>query len=227
MKNILFYAFFLILASRLSAQEPFAKMVIGLEAAMDLGHYSEGVELRRPFPGLHVEYPFKKFSFGAGISRKVYPESRYKTFDRNISSVQVGASEVTVFQYTDKVFRPVYWSIPLRIQYRLPCNCVYVQGAASLDFFDTGAPEKVESTYWSSKPPTRTWSRRQYFKSTLRTYELGIGFKLHSTDYFRLVARPSFVWSENPEIGNGPAYLRSLRMSFGIQYAFIRYGGKM
>ncbi len=212
MKNTLFYALFLCAISSLHAQQPFAKMVVGLEGSMDLQQFSDGIKAH-PMPTLQVEYPFHKFG--------------YQTFDGGIGSMQIGENNATIFHYADKVLKPVYWSIPLRIQYRLPCNCVYLHGAASLDFFDTGVPEKVSSDYWTTSPPTRTWSRRQFFRSSLRTYELGIGFKLHSSDYFRLVARPSFVWTENPEIRSGaPAYVSSLRMTFGAQYAFVRYGGK-
>ena len=226
MKNTFFYALFLFVTSALHAQDPFAKMVVGLEGSMDLQQYTDGIRVH-PMPALQVEYPFQKFSVGLGVSRKVYSQFGYQTFDGNISSWQIGENNATVFHYADKLIKPVYWSIPLRIQYRLPCNCVYVHGAASLDFLDAGVPEKVSSDYWSTSPPTRTWSRRQFFKSSVRTYELGIGFKLHSSDYFRLVARPSFVWTENPQTGSGaPAYLRSLRMTFGAQYAFVRYGGK-
>ena len=144
MKNTLFYALFLFVAPALSAQKPFAKMVVGLEGSMDLQQYTDGIRVH-PMPALQVEYPFHKFSVGLGISRKVYSQFGYQTFDGNISSWQIGENNATVFHYADKLIKPVYWSIPLRIQYRLPCNCVYVQGAASLDFLDTGVPEKVSS----------------------------------------------------------------------------------
>lgn len=226
MKNILICLLILFISSDIQAQEAFAKMVIGLEAGMDLQQFPDGSR-SHPMPTLQVEFPFHKFSAGIGITRKVYSKFRYQTFDGNISSIQIADDDITIFHYVDKLLKPVYWSIPVRLQYRLPCNCVYIQGAASLDFFDKRSPEKVESGYehWSSTAPTRTWSPAQFFKTSLRSYELGIGFKLHSSDYFRLIARPSFVWTENPETG-GPAYLRSLRMTFGAQYAFLRYGGK-
>ena len=227
MKNTFFCACFFITSFSLRAQEPLAKMVVGFETGIELLQSGDGIK-PHPMPGLHVEYPFHKFSFGVGITRKAYPEFRYYTFTGNISSVPVAENDVTVFEYADRLIKPVYWSIPIRINFRLPCNCVYIHAATSFDFFDTGMAEKTEMEHWYSGAPTRTYSRRQFFKSKLQTYELGVGFKLHSSDYFRLVARPSYVWSENPAPdGKGvPAYLGSLRMTFGIQYAFVRYGGK-
>jgi hypothetical protein len=50
-----------------------------------------------------------------------------------------------------------------------------------------------------------------------------MGFKLHATDHLRLVARPTFVLSENPEILSNDRYLTSLRMTFGAQYAILAY----
>lgn len=49
MKNALFYALFLFAASRLDAQTPFAKMVVGLEGSMDLQQYTDGIRAH-PMP---------------------------------------------------------------------------------------------------------------------------------------------------------------------------------
>ena len=95
----------------------------------------------------------------------------------------------------------------------------------SFDFLDERPKDEI--TFQNAElreAPLREVRRDQLFKRSTKIYEFGIGFKLHSNDYFRLVARPTFVYSENPEIySEGPEYLPTLRMMFAFQYAFIRY----
>jgi hypothetical protein len=55
----------------------------------------------------------------------------------------------------------------------------------------------------------------------------GIGFNLFRTEGFRLIARPSIVWSENPEVyrlfaTDAPRFIPTLRMNFGAQVAILR-----
>ncbi len=119
-----------------------------------------------------------------------------------------------------------YWSVPLHVSYRfLPCKCIYLYGAMSFDFLSPSTRITPLSQTAVFELPAERRTEDSFFKKSLRTYELGLGFKLHTSDYFRLVARPSLVWSENPET-QGTAMIRSLRMTFGVQYAFVRYGGK-
>lgn len=222
----LFFLPALLVAFTAAAQQPFAKMIVGLEAGWDLQVYDQGIRPRL-IPGVQVEYPWQKFSFGLGIARKGYRSFYYETATGQSQAGLLGEKKVQYHLTEVRTFRPEYWSVPLRINYRLPCNCVYLHGAMSFDFLNASTSGTVTESYAYTQQPAPEYLQEHGLKSRLRTYEIGLGFKLHSSDYFRLVARPSYVWSENPEIGGpGPEYLRSLRMTFGMQYAFIRYGGK-
>lgn len=216
----------LLFALAVAAQQPFAKMVVGIEAGWNLIQYDNGVRPRL-MPGAQVEYPWKKFSFGIGLTHKNYRSLRYETATGETEAGLLGEKKVLFHRVESRTFQPEYWSVPLRVNYRFPCNCVYLHAAASVDFLATDPAGTIAQSYVTTQKPTPEFRQEHALKSRLRTYEIGVGFKLHSSDYFRLVARPSYVWSENPEIGGpGPAFLRSLRMTFGAQYAFVRYGGK-
>lgn len=209
------------------AQQPFAKMVVGLEAGWDLQQYNDGRKAGLT-PNVHVEYPFRKFSFGFGLAHKEFEAFVYPRFDGRRYVGFDGKEKAPFYFYENRQVQMNYWSIPLRVSYRFTtCNCVYLHGGVSFDFLDPRLEETtVDGGTLPGPLPTRN-EARQFLKTNLRTYELGVGFKLHSSDYFRLVLRPSYVWSENPEIGgSGPALLRSLRLTFGAQYAFVRYGAR-
>lgn len=221
MKNI-FALLFLLAAATVQAQQPFAKMVVGLETGWDLLLYDEG---RKPhvIPNIHVEYPFGDVSIGFGFAYKGFETARYEYYTGERRGGLSGEQKTLFHVIENRSVRPSYFSVPLRFSYRLlPCKCVYAYGGVSLDFLNPKTTVTDEGDQlWETKPGAiRTESG--FFKQNLRTYEVGVGFKLHTSDYFRLVARPSYVWTENPEV-SGPAVIRSLRMTFGMQYAFVGY----
>ncbi|HRI60827.1 MAG TPA: hypothetical protein PK228_13910, partial [Saprospiraceae bacterium] len=160
---------------------------------------------------------------------EIYYEYKYYTFNGQTIERIENEKPVTYYLADAHEFRPAYWSIPLKVDFRFhKCHCVYLHAGMTFDFFSDSPPDEVvfqnaEVEY----QPYDHLERTQLFKSSTRSYEFGIGFKLHSNDYFRLVARPSFVLSENPEIyTDAPEYIPTFRMTFGAQYAFIRYGGR-
>ena len=247
MKNT-FVCLALFLALSAHAQRPYAKMVVGLETGWDLLLYDTG---KKPFavPNVNVEYPYGNFSFGFGLAFKGYGRSQYAFYDGEYHKIVLPAlpsgSPKTAYDIPGSSFRQQapeqprvqyvmenreisanYWSVPLHVSYRfLPCKCIYLYGALSFDFLSPSTRITTMSQTAVIERPAERRTEDSFFKKNLRTYELGLGFKLHTSDYFRLVARPSLVWSENPET-QGTAMIRSLRMTFGMQYAFVRYGGK-
>lgn len=228
MKRLLALVALALLTQHLDAQKSFGKLVVGLEVGFDVGQYTEGIK-PRVIPGLQVEAPLGRFSFGAGIGREIYYPYKYYTFTGQTLERIENEKPVTYFLADAHEFRPAYWSIPLKVDYRfLKCHCVYLHAGMTFDFFSDSPPDKVvfRNAELEQQPYDRL-ERTQLFKSSTRSYEFGVGFKLHSNDYFRLIARPTYVFSENPEIyTDAPRYVQTFRMTFGAQYAFIRYGSR-
>lgn len=228
MKHLFVLVALSLFAPNLEAQKAFGKLVAGIEMGFDVNQFTEGIKPRF-IPGIQVEAPVGRFSFGAGLGREIYYEYEYYVYTGQTIERIENEKPVTYYISNAHAFRPAYWSIPLKVDYRfLKCHCVYLHAGMTFDFFSDSPPDRVvfQGAEVEYQPLTEV-GRDLLFKKTTKSYEFGIGFKLHSNDYFRLVARPSVVWSENPEIyTDAPEYIPTLRMTFGAQYAFIRYGGK-
>lgn len=223
--RLLLFSLFCLTAPAARAQQAFGKLVAGIETGFDVAQFSAGIKPRL-IPGIQVEVPIGRFSIGAGLSREIYREYEYYTWTGQ--TVERIENEQPVLFYVANIhaFRPAYWSIPLKIDYRFhKCHCVYAHLGMTFDFFSDSPPDRVTFEGAETRQaPLLEVRRDQLFKTRTKSYEFGVGFKLHSNDYFRLIARPTYVLSENPEIyTDGPKYLPTFRMTFGFQYAFIRY----
>lgn len=228
MKYLSAIAAFCLFYPAVHAQKAFGKLVVGLEVGFDVAQFNDGIK-PRIIPGLQVEAPLGRFSFGTGFGREIYYPYKYYTFTGQTIERIENEKPVTYYLADAHEFRPAYWSVPLKIDYRfLKCHCVYLHAGMTFDFFSDSPPDEVVFRNAElEQQPYDHLERAQLFKSSTKSYEFGIGFKLHSNDYFRLIARPTYVLSENPEIySDAPDYIPTFRMTFGAQYAFIRYGGK-
>lgn len=228
MKHISTFAALCLFALPLQSQKAFGKLVAGVEVGFDVSQFTKGIKPRL-IPGIQVEAPLGRFSFGAGLGREIYHAYQYYTYSGQTIERIENEKPVTYYLADAHEFRPAYWSIPLKVDYRFhKCHCVYVHAGVTFDFFSDSPPDKIVFRGAElDQQPYDQLERTQLFKRSTRSYEFGVGFKLHSNDYFRLIARPTYVLSENPEIyTDAPKYIPTLRMTFGAQYAFIRYGSR-
>lgn len=224
MKHLFILAALSLLASNLQAQKGFGKLVGGLEVSFDVQQMTEGIKPRL-IPSLQLEIPFGRLAIGAGFGREIYHEYEYYVYaGRTVERIE---NEKPVLYYVSdaRAFRPAYWTLPLKVEYRFHrCQCVFVQAGVSFDFFDSNTPDRLvfhgaELLY----QPYNELKHEQLFKKNTRSYTFGIGFNLLARGRFRLVARPAFVLSENPEIyTTAPKRLPTFRMNFAGQFAFIK-----
>jgi hypothetical protein len=225
MKKLLFLCCFSLLACVARAQDPIGKMIVGLDMGFDVKQFEDGI-IPRFIPGIQAEFPIWRFSFGIGLSRKFYRPYEYVYYTGKTQEVLENEQPITFYAYDVKAFNPAYWSVPVKIDFRFhKCRCVYFHAAANFEFLDDRKPERIKFTdALSREVPPYGVQRADLMKKQTRSYEFGIGFKLHSSDYFRVFARPTYVLSENPEVyTDQPKYLSTFRMTFGAQYAFIHY----
>jgi hypothetical protein len=225
MKKLFLYLAILFTSTTAFAQEPIGHMVVGLEVGADLTYL--GSNRNAPMPVLQVEYPFGKFSAGIGVGYKRFRNDVTQVdFTGRVEPVIDGLKKSLGYFYEENSLTPAYWTVPLRLQYRLPCNCVYLHAGVSFDFLNEKAPQTSIYPRFTRPDLDENNPTRKGLRSALRSYELGAGFKLHSSDYFRIIMRPSAVWTENPDLDATDNMIPSLRITFGAQYAFVRYGGK-
>jgi hypothetical protein len=223
MKHLLCFVF-AVLSWSAQAQDPIGKMIIGFETGFDVQHFKDGIA-PRVIPGLQFEMPVWKFSVGIGLSKKFYRDYEYYFHNGKTESVLENEQPVTMFLSDVRAFKPSYWAVPIKINYRfVKCNCVYFHAAVMFETLDSRKDERTVFTDARTREqPLGFLNREKLMRKHTTSYEFGIGFKLHSSDYFRIIARPTFVLSQNPEIYHTDRYLPSIRMTFGAQYAFVHY----
>ena len=206
------------------AQRDFGKLVGGLEIGFDVSQLTGGVKPRF-IPSFQLEVPIQSLAFGAGIGRKYYEEYEYPVFAGQVIMKEQDGVLVTRYKSNIRAFKPAYWTVPLKAEVRIHrCQCVYLQAGMSFDFLDSSTPDRlVFSGAELDFQSFNEFRHDQLFKKRTTSFTFGIGFNLFRTEGFRLTARPSVFWSENPEIyTEAPKYIPTLRMNFGAQMAIIR-----
>lgn len=224
MKKSTLFAFLFLVAGAANAQENFGKLVGGLEVGFDVRQLTLGTTPRL-IPSFQLEVPIGSFALGAGIGREYYKEYEYYVFAGQIIQKEQNGVMVTLYKSNLRAFTPAYWTVPLKAEVRVHrCQCVYLQAGMSVDFLDVGAEDRL--VFSGAELPQQafdSYRQDQFFKSRTTSFSLGIGFNLFRTEGFRLTARPSIIWSENPEIyTEAPNFIPTLRMNFGAQVAIIR-----
>jgi len=224
MRRTCFLFFFLLLAGTAPAQKDFGKLMLGIEPSFDVAQYTKGLKPGM-IPTFVVEGAFDRLSLGVGIGHEFYSEYEYYTWTGEIINRIEGGTVVPHYVSTLRAFRPAYWTVPIRLQYRVHrCQCVYVHAGMSLDFFNDSPAERIAfEGAQLREAPLMEVRRDQLFRQQTKSYDIGVGFNLYSTDVFRITARPSYVIHENPEIyTEGPAHITTFRMTFGFQVGFFR-----
>lgn len=225
--RIRFLFLFVVLGSCLwpaQAQKNFGKLVVGLEPGFDVGQYTDGMKPRF-VPIVITEVPIGRLSIGIGVGMEMYQEYEYYTWTGEIVDRVENGNIVPHYVSTLRAFRPAYWTVPIRLQYRVhSCQCAFVHAGMTLDFFNDNPPERIafEGAQLRQAPLTEV-RRDQLFRQRTQSYDIGFGFNLYANNFLRLTARPSYVFHENPEIyTTGPRWLRTVRMTFGVQFGFFK-----
>lgn len=224
MKTIFIFLSTLLALPPAHAQPDFARLVAGLDVGFDVHQFVDG-EKPRWIPGVQVEVPLGPLAFGVGFGRETYRSYDYYVFTGSTVDRVENGQTVTYYVSDARSFRPAYWTAPVKVEFRVhKCQCVFVYAGVSFDFFDPNTPDRLLfSGAQLRQRPLSEITHELLFKSNTHSYSLGVGFNLFANDYLRFTARPSFVWSENPEVYTlAPYYIRTFRMNFGAQFALVR-----
>ena len=210
----------------IDAQNKSASFVIGIEAGgrsnplfskegdIDFGN-------RKSTVGLIIEVPFKgKFSFGTGFVYSKY--GAVNTFEKS-GLTKLNAEDDIEYEILKSGLILSYFAVPVRMIYRLKCNCVYAQLGIQPEFYFSGLNNSNHTSFYTKNPD----SYPDYTINTINkpnwTLDFGIGFKAHFRENIRLIFRPSYNKILNPIFKNHPISSRNyLRMVFGVQYAFLK-----
>lgn len=208
------------------AQEAQPRFVIGTEAGADFRKFNPALSRALNYTaGLTLEYPLGQFSLSTGLLYKDYGRQEFWEFAGE--SFQLTVEEITYTLYPTEglISRLTYLSAPFRAQYRLPCNCIYLQAGIHADFTRFGEEAKREQlpkTY--DELQTLDFARKGDIKPLNFTYELAVGFKLHFNDHWRMFMRPTYRILAPPARSGSPAlnsHYHQLHLAFGLQRGFF------
>jgi hypothetical protein len=129
----------------------------------------------------------------------------------------------TFHHFDEQFFELRYYSIPMRVQYRLPCNCVYLQAGVHADIAEFGEKTPRDHQFRTTELPEDFHFDRDEDLSPLNiTFELAIGFKMHFNNRLRMFMRPTYRYMTRPARKNSTLLNTSyqqLHIAFGIQRA--------
>jgi len=223
MRNLLLcFCFGVLGVVAVQAQDPLGKLIVGLETGFEVKQFQDDI-IPRIIPGLQLETSFWRFSLGVGLGRKFYHEYQYVSYNGKTSVEVIDNQPVTSYLYDVIGFKPAYWAVPIKLNFRVHrCNCVYIHTAAIFEFLDSRKPERTVFVNARSKEVLPFGVRREeLMHKQTRSYEFGIGIKLFAIGNLRVFARPTYVFSQNPEVYGEHENVSTLRMSFGAQYGFF------
>ena len=224
MKKLLTIALFTLLCLTVNAQKSFGYVVLGLESGFDVAQFSKGIKAQMS-PVLQAEVSLGPVSLGVGIGRALYREYEYYSFTGETVQRTVNGAQLTYYLADQHSFKPAYWIVPLELNYRVHrCDCAYVHFGVTFGTVDLGRPDIIKFRGAEfSQPYAQGVERGQLVVPKIKSYEFGVGFNVFRRDYFRLIARPTYVLTENPEVyTDGPKMLPTLRFTFGAQFAIWR-----
>lgn len=204
----------------IQAQE--SVLVFGVETSFN---YFSQTEIRKSAfttpVGVHIEYPFGQFSVGTGILYVNYGTYSYGHYSGEYLITKNDGFLRKNYINERYESRVKYIGIPIRVQYRLPCNCVYFQASFESDIL-------TDVTEASFKGTTVSYKQANNFnysalKKTNQRFCFGVGFKLHKTHFSRIYMRPEFEYMLNPwrayntDVANDAF---ALKITFGAQFGF-------
>ncbi|MEL7424278.1 MAG: hypothetical protein AAFN81_14860 [Bacteroidota bacterium] len=206
--------------------EPVPRFLIGTEAQLHFAdiEYPSGTLGNYGF-GLHVEKPIGRMSLGVGILQQQFGWMITRQYTGKYNPPGPDDDGVGTYDYLIQERKTAFWNIPLRIQYRMPCNCVYLQGAIINSFLYT-PPSYLRDDFIN--PMTDTPPESGALSGPARYsigYELGIGLNFHLSDNWKLYTRlqyTQYTFGEDmrrmdPRRAFGNSYFG---LNIGLQRAF-------
>ncbi len=196
---------------------PPIRFVVGLEGGLGV-HNINGPGLKNL--GVTFEVPWKRISIGTGILLKNMGDMQYMNHTGYSYDKLTDNGKITMYEYDRHKVNLEYISVPLKVQVRLPCNCIYIQGGVEVDFLKPNSDEVFETASYNETP--EKYLESDIVKDVNYTFVIGVGFKLHESNRLRIFMRPEYEFMLS-HIKEGTAYRKTdlmnrLKVSMGVQY---------
>lgn len=218
---LLFTPFTLLFAQADSTNVP--SVLVGLEANihfMDVDFYQS--DFRYYGYGLHVEKPIGQFSVGTGLIKQHFSAHRFYTSTGEYRPAEGGQRER--FGYNYEVQEVSFITIPLRLNYRLPCNCIHIQGGLLANFRELHQIANNQEAFLLSAPESNTYAVSD-IKSLSLGYELAFGMNMHISSSLKMIGKVAYL--QYSFLNDANQQFKQLGNTFwvlgiGLQYAIYK-----
>lgn len=175
--------------------------------------------------GLNFNYPINKFSIGLGVLRTNYGRVKFREYTGASFKHEEEDQLIDLFLYVEETFELNYLTISNRIQYRFPCNCIFIHGGLNLDFPEMNKEKRRSINHTREKPSVQ--KENVQLRDVNTVINFGLGFKIHITNTLRVVMRQSYnIIGEfsNSKLAVNKNKFNYLDISLGIQKGIIFSG---
>lgn len=215
----LLFSFFL---QAQSTKDATPRWLIGSEALLYFENLDySGSTFGNSAYGLSLEKPIGQFSVGTGIMQEQFGRHRVMEFTGDVAPAE--NSDQLLYSYQVQYRKMRFWSVPVQAQYRLPCNCVYLQAAVVSNFLRDD-PTLVENTYLEQRieTPDQPFFSSSSIRKFSLGYRLGIGLNFHLSRTWKLYTR--LIYSQYSFSNDSHQRYKSLGNSYlglnvGVQHA--------
>ena len=218
----------LLLPLFLGAQEAQPHFVTGIEAGFDARSFHPYSKDGTSYTlGVSVEKPIGQWSVGSGLLLKRFGQQETYAYRETREGQTPSDLPITHYIYEQYQYELSYLSIPLRVQYRLPCNCVYLQAGVHADMrTNEGGPNYPSGSTITTRhePSNFNIGGDGSLRPFNYTFEFAVGFKMHLTPDWRLFFRPTYRITQQPaKLASPPTRtaFRQLNLALGVQRAFF------
>lgn len=212
----------LLICFSIQAQNTTPRWLIGTEVQL----YFEDLDYQRGTLGnygygVHIEKPIGRISIATGLQQQQFGWHWKREFTGEF--VPGEDDQADTYGYLFENHKIAVWNVPVRLQFRLPCNCVYVQAAVVNSFLRAG-PNFVRDSYinYLTQAPAEDFVVFQPVPKFSVGYELGMGLNFHLSDNWKLYSR--LVYAQYAFNQKDLAQFKTLGQSYlglnlGLQYA--------
>ena len=172
--------------------------------------------------GLNIQKPIGRFTIGASILSEQFGKHRFWEFTGAAYLEEDGDRLVYDYQVQDRKIR--FYSLPLQIQFRLPCNCVFLQAGLvpSLLNRQASAPDPRYIDPRFDEPSSAPFFSSTSIQRISLGYQMGMGLNFHFSRHLKSTLR--FLYGQYNFIDDSRQRYKTLGNSYlglnlALQYA--------
>ncbi len=172
--------------------------------------------------GLNFSLPINKFSFGIGILQSSYGSEVIDEYSGESFLDENGDDLRELFIFKKKEFELNYVTLANRVQYRFPCNCIFLHAGVNVDFAKSTSGKETNEYLREFK----SLDSEENIKLKNRNigFDFGLGFKIHINKTSRIVMRQTYnirneFIQSNRKVNEGQ--LNYLEISIGLQKGIV------